>query len=108
MPAVNVYINEKHKDFLQILAYVYVQNNQFEKAITVYKALWSLFPESEKIAFCLSYLYLNTQQFETSLYYANAFLSKHSSDLGHLIMGQALIKLGRNHEAREAISRFFI
>lgn len=106
MSSQNVHINEKHKDFLHILAYVYVQSNQFEKAITVYKALWSLFPESKKLAFCLSYLYLNTQQFETALYYVDTYLAGDSSGLGHLIKGQALLKLGRKYEAKEAITRF--
>lgn len=104
MPSINIYVNEKQKDFLLILAYTYVQNNQFEKAITIYKALWTLFPDSEKLAFCLSYLYFRTQQFETALYYIDTYLAKNSSGLGYLLKGKALLELGRKYEAKEAIT----
>ena len=106
MKSLEACINEKQKDFLQIMAYVYVQSNQFEKAITIYKALWSLFPDSEKLAFCLGYSYLRTEQFEKALFYVDTYLSRNSSDLGYLLKAKALSKLGRKHEAKEAIELF--
>lgn len=87
-----------------ILAYAYVQNNKLDKAITIYKALWTLFPESEKLAFCLSYLYFRTQQYETALYYIDTYLAKNSSGLAYLLKGKALLELGRKYEAKEAIT----
>ena len=102
------HMNERHKDFLSILAYIYLKNNKLEKAITVYKALWHLFPESGKAALCLGYLYLATQQYETALFYAEAFLAGNQEiGLGHLLKGQALYKLGKNFEAKKAIQQFF-
>ncbi len=101
-------INERHQDFLSILAYIYLKNNKLEKAITVYKALWHLFPESDRSAFCLGYLYLATHQYETALFYAETFLDANQKiGLGHLLKGQALYKLGRNFEAQKAIQQFF-
>lgn len=100
------YISAKQKDYLSILAYIYLKNNQLEKAITVYKALWHLFPESESMAFSLSYLHLRTHQFESALFYADAYLDKCGTSLGYLLKGRALLKLGRNYEAKEAIRQF--
>jgi tetratricopeptide (TPR) repeat protein len=100
------YISTRHKDYLSILAYIYLKNNQLEKAITVYKALWHLFPESESVAFSLSYLHLRTHQFDSALFYADAYLARCGTPLGHLLKGQALLQLGRNYEAKEAIRQF--
>ena len=100
------YIGSEHRDYLSILAYIYLKNNQLEKAITVYKALWHLYPESESMAFSLSYLYLRTRQFESALFYADAYLAKRRTSLGYLLKGQALLQLGRNYEAKEAIRHF--
>lgn len=105
--APHIHVSEKQKNFLQILAYMYVQNVQFDKAIIVYKALMELFPENDKITFCLSYLYLNTEQFDTALYYADTYLNRHPTGLGCLLKGKVLFKLGRNYEAKETISEFF-
>ncbi len=99
-------INEKQKDFLQIMAFVYAQNDQFEKAIIIYKALWLLFPDSEKLAFCLGYSYLRIQQFEKALFYADTYLARNSSCLGYLLKAKALSELGRKHEAKEAIGLY--
>lgn len=104
--SLNIYINEKHKDYLFILGYLYIKNHQLEKAIIVYKALWHLFPESESPPFCLSYLHLHTRQFESALYYAEAYLSHKNTSLGFLLKSQALLHLGRNFEARKAIRHF--
>jgi tetratricopeptide (TPR) repeat protein len=106
MSSLNIYINEKHKDYLYILAYMYLKNNQMEKAITVYKALWHLFPESESPSFCLSYLHLHTRQFESALFYADTYLAKKNTPLGFLLKSQALFMLGRNFEAKKVITHF--
>ena len=104
-----MHIKERHKDFLSILAYIYLKNNKHEKAITVYRALWHLFPESDKAALCLGYLYLTTQQYETALFYAEAFLARNQKvGLGHLLKSQALSKLGRKVEAEKAVQQFFV
>jgi tetratricopeptide (TPR) repeat protein len=101
------HINEKHKDFLSILAYIYLKNNKFEKAIAVYKALWHLFPDSDRLTLCLGYLYLATHQYETALFYAETFLADNQEiGLGHLLKGRALYKLGKHFEAQKAIQQF--
>lgn len=103
-----IYMDKRHKDFLSILAYIYLKNNQFEKAITVYKALWHLFPDSHRLTLCLGYLYLATHQHERALFYAESFLAaNHEIGLGHLLKGQALYKLGKKFEAQKAIQQFF-
>jgi tetratricopeptide (TPR) repeat protein len=99
-------VNEKHKNYLFFLAYVYLNNSQPEKAIVIYKALWYLYPESENIAFCLGYLYFNTGQFDIALYYVDSYLNKKHSALGYFLKAQILLKLGRQPEAEEAIRQF--
>lgn len=106
MPALHQSISEKQKNYLLILAYIYLKNNQLEKAITIYKALWHLFPETEGITFCLSYLYLNTGQYENALFFIDIYLENKNFDLGYLIKGQSLLKLGRNFEAKEAVRHY--
>lgn len=106
MPTQHSSINEKHKDYLLIIAYIYLKNNQMEKAITIYKALWHLFPETEGITFCLSYLYLNTGQYENALFYCDIYLKNKDYGLGYFIKSQSLLMLGRNYEAKEAIRKY--
>lgn len=105
-PPDNIPLSDEQKNYLLLLAYIYLKNNQLDKATTVYKALWYLYPESESITLSLSYLYLSTQQFETALFYADTYLEKKDSALAFLLKGQALMMLGRNFEAREAIKNF--
>jgi outer membrane protein assembly factor BamD (BamD/ComL family) len=99
-------ISKKQKSYLLILAYIFLKNNKLEKAITIYKALWHLFPETDSIAFCLSYLYLSTGQYETALFYADAYLRHKNSRLGFLLKGQSLLMLGRHFEAKEAVNHY--
>jgi tetratricopeptide (TPR) repeat protein len=106
MPTPEISIGPVHKDYLLVLAYMYMKNNQLEKAITIYQALRHLFPESEGMSFCLSYLYYQSQQYDTALFYADSHLSKKPSALGFLLKSQVLSKLGRHAEAKEAIRRF--
>ena len=106
-PAINIEVSQKQKDFLQILAHLYVQNDQFKKAIIVYKALRELFPKDGSLAFCLSYLYLKIEQFDTALFYANTYLKKQPTGLGYILKGKILFKLGRSYEAKETISQFY-
>lgn len=103
MVSSNSYIKEHHKDYLSVLAYIYLENNQPEKAIKIYAALYYLFPESKEIAFCLSYLHLRIREFDTALFYADQYLSRKKTALGLLLKGQALYKLGRPMEARETM-----
>ena len=99
-------ISEKQKSYLLMLAYIYLKNNQMDKAITIYKALWHLFPENEGIAFCLSYLFLSTGQYDTALSYAEAYIGNKNNGMGFLLKGLSLHKLGRRYEAQEAIKRY--
>jgi tetratricopeptide (TPR) repeat protein len=99
-------IGENHKSYLLVLAYIYLRNNQMEKAITIYKALWHLFPESGGIAFCLSYLYLRTGQYETALSYAEIHIGNRNNPMGYLLKGLSLLKLGRRYEAQEAVQQY--
>lgn len=99
-------ISKKQKSYLLVLAYVYLRNNQMQKAIIIYKALWHLFPESEGIAFCLSYLYLSTGQYDTALSYAEAYIGNKNKGMGFLLKGLSLHRMGRRYEAQEAIKQY--
>lgn len=97
------YIQDHHKDYLSVLAYIYLENNQPEKAIKIYTALFYLYPESREITFYLSYLHLRTREYETALFYADQYLSIKKTALGLILKGQALYNLERPMEAREAM-----
>lgn len=103
MASSNTYIQDHHKDYLSVLAFIYLENNQPEKAIKIYRALWYLFPESKEIAFYLSYLHLRTREYETALFYADQYLSRKKTALGLMLKGQALYNLDRPMEARDTI-----
>lgn len=106
MSSLNHELNETHKQYLLVLANIYLKNNQLEKVITIYKVLWHLYPDTETIAFCLGYLYLNTGQFDSALFYTDLYLTKKHSDLGFFLKSQILLKLDRPYEAKEAVSHF--
>jgi tetratricopeptide (TPR) repeat protein len=99
-------LGEKQKSYLLVLAHIYLRNNQMQKAITIYKALWHLFPENEGIAFCLSYLHLSTGQYDLALTYAEAYIGRKNSGLGFLLKGKSLLMLGRRYEAQEAVKQY--
>lgn len=106
MPTQQPPISEKHKNYLLVLAYIYLKNNQMKKAITIYKALLHLCPDTEGVTFCLSYLYLSTGQYENALFYVDIYLGNKTYDLGYLIKSQSLLKLGRQFEAKEAVQKY--
>jgi tetratricopeptide (TPR) repeat protein len=99
-------ISEKQKRYLLVLAYIYLKNNQMEKAIIIYKALWYLYPENEGIAFCLSYLFLSTGQYDTALTYAESYIGNKNNGMGFLLKGLSLHRLGRRYEAQQAIKQY--
>jgi tetratricopeptide (TPR) repeat protein len=99
-------ISKKQKSYLLVLAYVYLRNNQMQKAIIIYKALWHLFPENEGIGFCLSYLYLSTGQYDTALSYAEAYIGNKNNGMGFLLKGLSLHRMGRRYEAQEAMRQY--
>ncbi len=101
---------DEHKEVLQVLADVYLSQNQAGKAVIILEALDSLTPQNPDVLKALSAAYLALGRFESALESVDAFLR-----LGGLtpeampillVRSKALWELGRTSEARESLERY--
>ena len=102
--------HDEHKEVLQVLADVYLNQNQAQKALVVLQALDTLSPQNPDVLKALSCAYLAVEQYESALETVDAFLR-----LGGLtaeatpillVRSKALWGLGRAAEARESLKRY--
>ena len=100
----------EHKEVLQILADVYLQQSQTDKAVTLLEALYHLYPNDAAVAKALSYAYLLAGRAEDTLAMSDVFLrlagSSSDSNPILLIRSKALWTLGRVEEARTTLNRY--
>ena len=103
-------LSEEQKAALQVLADVYIAQEQAEKAVVLLDALRLFMPEEPQVLKALSYAYLLTGRYEESLAAVQAFLR-----LGQplpdsapilLIQSRALWGLGKGAEARATLRRY--
>lgn len=92
------------KDLLKMLAYVFLQHQKYEEALTLLKALKVLFPEDFHVSKTLSYVYLQSGMFEDSLLEVEYCLSLPDADHDkvnlRLIKSRALWGMGEKEAAR--------
>ncbi|MCB1804807.1 MAG: tetratricopeptide repeat protein [Candidatus Competibacteraceae bacterium] len=100
----------EQKETLQILADVYLNQAQIEKAVTLLEALHSVDQRDAGVAKALSYAYLLAGRPEDALTLSDVFLrlagSSPDSNPILLIRSKALWALGRAEEARTTINRY--
>lgn len=99
-----------HKEVLQVLADVFLNQGQSEKAVLLLEALYSLAPQDAQIVKALCYAYLITGRYEQTLTMADVFLRlpgrvPESTPI-LLIRSKALWALGRTEEARTSLNRY--
>ena len=103
-------LSEAQKESLQVLADVYLNQSQSEKAVILLEALHDLYPQDPSVVKALSYAYLLAGRPEDALTMSDVFLrlagSSPDSNPILLIRGQALWALGRVEEARTTMARY--
>jgi tetratricopeptide (TPR) repeat protein len=102
-------ITKEQKNFLLLMGYNYIKSNKLEKAIVIYKAMYHLYPESDIFSFCLSYLYIQSKQYEKALFYAETYVSEKKGALrqGLFLKSKALFELGFIDEAHKSVKHYF-
>lgn len=104
-------MEQSQKELLSVLGYFYLQTGKYKKALTLYRALMTLFPEDTYFIKTVSYLYLATGDYNKALEYADRYLqfdiAKAEKALGCFLKGKALWGLGKKEAAYQALQRFF-
>lgn len=102
-------LTEPQKEFLLTLAYLYLQNAKWDRALTVLKALNVLYPGEPQIARCLALALLNTDQADAALWETEAGFAnpatREEADAARLLKARALWALGHETEARRALAQ---
>ena len=103
-------INDQQKDFLLLLGYNYLKSCKLEKAITIFKVLYYLYPKSDIYCLYLSYLHLKLKQYEETLFYAEIYMTKRNGKLkqGRFIKSKALFEMGLVEEAKKCAQKIFV
>lgn len=95
---------------LQVLADIYLDQGQTERAVTLLNALTLLDPGSTSILRALSYAFLLAGRYEDALTTADTLLQRDTTMPDNaptlLIRGKALWALGRAAEAQENFQRY--
>ncbi len=95
---------------LQVLADIYLDQGQTERAVTLLNALTLLDPGSTGILRALSYAFLLAGRYEDALTTTDTLLQRETTMLDNaptrLIRGKALWALGRTAEAQENFQRY--
>jgi len=99
-------LTDEHKAALGVLADVYIEQRQEEKAIILLEALRVVFPEDVAVLKALSFAMLRAGRYGDSLEAVEAFLRLRPA-VGEsapilLIRSRALLGLGRGNEARDS------
>lgn len=97
-------MDERTRDFLAVIGYVYLQHGDAANAASVLEPVCQARPHDRGAARMLAYAYLQTKQFRKCLELTDYLLSGHGSQEPlhvWLFRCRALYGLGRCDEARE-------
>lgn len=102
-------MNDDLKDFLSVIAYIYLQNQKIDRALLLLKALSALYPSDAKIGISLCYAYLLGGQYNEALYETELWLvmsnpGSEEKGLLELIKSRILLGLG-DREGAMAVMR---
>ena len=97
-------VSARHKEFLLLLGYRYMEHNMYERAVVVYAALSEFFADDAYILKCLAFSLLEMEEHERALSIADQSLrlqmTPEDVKILQFIRGRALWHLGRREEAR--------
>ena len=97
-------MEERERDFLATIAYVYLRHGDAENAAAVLEAVSEARPHDQDIARMLAYAYLQLRQFRNCLELTDFLLGGNGvneSTLVWLLRSRALYGMGRRQEAME-------
>lgn len=101
-------MTETQKQFLLLLAYLYLQNGKWPKALVLLRALEAFFPADPHVALNLAYAQLGAGNFEEALQRAEACTGSGAPEplrlAALLIRSQSLWGLGREEEGRHGFA----
>ena len=99
-------MNNKSREFLSLLSYLYLQNGKATKAVTVLEALLVLQPDDVWASRSLAYAYVLAGEHDNCLAQLDALPRSQRSDTRmQLIRSRALWGLGRKDEAHRVIKQ---
>lgn len=103
-------MNEKQKEYLLVLAFLYLRYRKFEKALVVLLILKRFFPGDAHILLSRAYAYLSMRVFQAALQESEETLACATREdhiaYAHFIKAHALYGLGREREGREVFNYF--
>lgn len=103
-------MNQKQKEYLLVLAYLYLRYRKFEKALVVLLILKRLYPGDPHILLSRAYAYLSMRVFQAALQEAEETLVCATREdhiaYAHFVKAHALFGLGREREGREVFNYF--
>ncbi|HCJ12251.1 MAG TPA: hypothetical protein DHV51_04070 [Opitutae bacterium] len=94
---------EQHREFMELIGYVYLQQNKMQEARVVYEALHVLFPKNAEIALALAYSFYALGQFKQCL---DAFGGVVHDKESLILQSKACWGLGKKDEARALIKTY--
>lgn len=101
---------EENKEALQVLADVYLDQGQLDKAVVLLEGLHALEPHDAQVLKALSYAYLRVERYDDTLNMVDTLLRLGAPMPENapilLIRGKALWALGRASEARDSLKRY--
>lgn len=99
---------EPQKEFLLTLAYLYLQNAKWDRALVVLRALEILAPDDVRVSRCLACAYLHTGDLQAAWRAAEAGFrapeTREQDEAGRLLKAQILWQLGQSEQARNALA----
>lgn len=102
-------LGDEHRDALRLLGYILLRQKRPRDAIAVFRGLLAIDPGDRHAHRSLIYGYLAAGEPEHALEVAASYTPRPRERLAatiHLLRAQALWRLGRADEAREALHRF--
>lgn len=103
---------EEEKEFMLILAHLFLTYGKFEKAKPILESLNKMFPKDYHVIRTIAFLKLQAGAFEDALKEAeramHPTMSKEERSFSLLIKSKALWRLGRTHEAKQAIEQYLL
>lgn len=102
-------LSAEHRDALRLLGYLLLRQNHAADAVAVFRGLLATAPDDRHAHRALIYAYLAADEAERALELAGSYVPRQHEPLAatiHLLRAQALWRLDRPDEAREALQRF--
>lgn len=106
----HILMPEEEKEFMLILAHLFLSYGKFNKAKPILTSLNKMFPKDYHVIRSIAYLNLEAGNLEEALQNAehamHPTMSPKERSFSLLIKSKALWRLGRTHEAKQAIQQY--